>query len=154
MLGFKCYKFHSHMLSEHLLSRVLGVPWSAVHSEAGQMEHSLSNMTTERMAAVLNDPLTCPHGNPLPGNEGILGGLTVLTDVQPQAACTIVRIDEEGEENTQLLDYLERHGLLPGSRIIVHEVMTFNETITLRCSDEDIVLGMAAARHIHVRLSS
>jgi len=142
-----------HMLSEHLLSRVLGVPWANVHSEAGRLEHTLSDMTTERMAAVLNDPLTCPHGNPMPGNEQYIHDLLVLTEVAAGMPCSIVRIDEEGEENNQLLTYLELHGLLPGTRVTVQDVMPWNQTMTLRHDERDIVLGMAAARHIHVRLA-
>ena len=142
-----------HMLSEHLLSRVLGVPWSAVHEEVGRLEHTLSDMTTERMAAVLNEPVACPHGNPLPGNEALVGDLIALSDIAAGTGCTIVRIDEEGEENTQLLAYLERCGLLPGTRVVVREVMPFNQTITLSRDDQDIVLGFAAAQHIHVRRS-
>lgn len=140
-----------HMLSEHLLSRVLGVPWSVVHSEAGLMEHSLSAMTTERMATILNDPLTCPHGNPLPGNEAMLEDMTPLTALQQGQSGTIVRIDEEGEQNRDLLHYLECNGLLPGSAVSVQEVMPFNQTMTVVCGGESIVLGLPAAQHIHVR---
>ncbi len=140
-----------HMLSEHLLSRVLGVPWSDIHSEAGRLEHTLSAMTTERMAALLNDPVTCPHGNPLPGNEHVMRELTVLTDVAAGATCRIERIDEEGEENAPLLLYLEQHGLLPGTRVTVQDVMPWNQTMTLRHGDTSVVLGLAAARHVHVR---
>jgi DtxR family Mn-dependent transcriptional regulator len=140
-----------HMLSEHLLGRVLGVPWSDIHNEAGRLEHTLSDMTTDRMAAVLNEPQTCPHGNPLPGNEGILANLTALTDVRPGEGCVIVRIDEEGEENRDLLHYLEQIGMMPGALVSVREILPFNQTMTLRFGEQDIVLGLAAARHIHVR---
>lgn len=140
-----------HMLSEHLLSRVLGVPWADIHNEAGRLEHTLSDMTTERMAAILNDPVTCPHGNPLPGHEQSVYDLLVLTEIAAGTTCRIERIDEEGEENAQLLSYLEQSGLLPGARVTVHDVMPWNQTLTLRHGERDIVLGMAAARHIHVR---
>jgi DtxR family transcriptional regulator, Mn-dependent transcriptional regulator len=140
-----------HMLSEHLLNRVLGVPWADIHSEAGRLEHTLSAMTTDRMAVLLNDPTTCPHGNPLPGNESLLDDLIVLTDAPVGMACTIVRIDEEGEENRQMLGYLERNALLPGSTISVREKMPFNGTVSVACGEHDIILGLGAAAHIHVR---
>jgi DtxR family transcriptional regulator, Mn-dependent transcriptional regulator len=140
-----------HMLSEQLLNRVLGVPWPDVHSEAGRLEHTLSAMTTERMAAILNDPATCPHGNPLPGNEQMLGDLIPLPELALGSTATVVRIDEEGEENRQLLDYLERNGMLPGSAITIVDAMAFNETVTVRCGESDVVLGLAAAGHVHVR---
>ena len=139
------------MLSEHLLSRVLGVPWADIHSEAGRLEHTLSAMTTERMAAVLNDPATCPHGNPLPGNEALLSDLLALTEAPVGEMCAVVRIDEEGEENQQMLGYLERNGLLPGAAVVVRERMPFNGTVTVACNEREIVLGLAAASHIHVR---
>jgi DtxR family Mn-dependent transcriptional regulator len=142
-----------HMLSEHLLSRVLGVPWSAIHSEAGRLEHSLSEMTTDRMATVLNEPLTCPHGNPLPGNEAILDDFTPLTDLQPGQNATIMRIDEEGEQNRGFLHFLERHGLLPGSAVSVQEIMPFNQTMAVLCGGQTVVLGLPAAQHVHVRLA-
>jgi DtxR family transcriptional regulator, Mn-dependent transcriptional regulator len=139
-----------HMLSEHLLMRVLGVPWSLIHREAGRLEHTLSDMTTDRMAAVLEDPIACPHGNPLPGHEGMLSDLVALPHVAVGTVCTFVRIDEAGEENRQLLDYLEQNGMMPGSVVTVREVMPFNETLVVRCGERDIILGMAAASHIHV----
>jgi DtxR family Mn-dependent transcriptional regulator len=139
-----------HMLSEHLLSRVLGVPWSSIHSEAGLLEHSLSSMTTERMAAVLNDPLTCPHGNPLPGNEAMLIDLVPLVNIVPGAVVTIARIDEEAEENSDLLSYLEQHGLMPGAQVTVREIMPFNQTMTVCCGENEVVLGLSAASHLHV----
>lgn len=142
-----------HMLSEHLLSRVLGVPWAAIHTEAGRLEHTLSDMTTDRMAAVLNEPVTCPHGNPLPGNEALLHDLVPISEAPPGTVCTIQRIDEQGEENEQLLHYLERTGLMPGARVIVQEVMDFNQTLSLLHGNQTIVLGLTAARHIHVRKS-
>ncbi len=140
-----------HMLSEHLLTHVLGVPWAVVHKEAGRLEHTLSDLTTDRMAAVLNEPIACPHGNPLPGNEAMLDDLTALSDVAAGTECTIVRVDEEGEENVELLKYMEQHGLLPGTRVVVQEVMPFNQTLTLTRGDDTIVLGTASARHLHVR---
>ena len=140
-----------HMLTEHLLARVLGIPWSLIHEEAGRLEHTLSDMATERMAHVLNDPVACPHGNPMPGQEALLDDLTVLAQAIPGGSWTVVRVDEEAEQNHQLLDFLERHHLVPGSQVSIVEVMPFNETITLRSGDSTVVLGLAAARHIHVR---
>lgn len=139
-----------HMLSEHLLTRVLGVPWSVAHREAARLEHSLSDMTTDRMAAVLDDPVACPHGNPLPGNEAILDDLTRLADVAPGTAGVIVRIDEEAEEKPDLLRFLEQNHLLPGTPITVLDVMPFNGTLSVRCGEQTVVLGMSAAQHIHV----
>ncbi len=58
-----------HMLTEWLLVRKLNVAWSRIHTEAHQIEHSISEEVEAHMRANLEDPQLCPHGNPLPGFE-------------------------------------------------------------------------------------
>lgn len=140
-----------HMLTEHLLTRMLGVPWSRIHAEAGRLEHTLSDMTTERMAEVLNDPAVCPHGNPLPGNENILAELSPLSDARPGSRWRIMRVDEEGEENQDLLNFMEEQGLLPGVTVIVTGISRVNQTVTVTAAERTVVLGLSAARHLYAR---
>jgi DtxR family Mn-dependent transcriptional regulator len=134
-----------HMLAELLLARVLDVPWSQVHQEADAMEHTLSPETVERLAAKLEHPETCPHGNPLPGYEDRLAGLLPLTEAQAGQHLVIRRVHESAEEQPELMAYLEQHGLLPGAEITILQIMPFNETITLECAGETVVLGLAPA---------
>jgi DtxR family Mn-dependent transcriptional regulator len=138
-----------HMLAELLLARVLDVPWSQVHQEADAMEHAISPETMERLAAKLDHPEACPHGNPLPGYEDRLSGLFPLSEAEPGRRLVIRRVHESAEEQPELMAYLEQHGLLPGSTISVHEVMSFNQTITLECRGRTIVLGLAPAALIY-----
>jgi DtxR family Mn-dependent transcriptional regulator len=134
-----------HMLAELLLARVLGVPWSQVHQEADALEHTLSSETVERLAAKLEHPEACPHGNPLPGYEDRLAGLLPLTEAQPGQHLVIRRVHESAEEQPELMAYLEKNGLLPGVEITILQIMPFNETITLECEGETVVLGLAPA---------
>jgi DtxR family Mn-dependent transcriptional regulator len=134
-----------HMLAELLLARVLGVPWSQVHQEADALEHTLSSETVERLAAKLEHPEACPHGNPLPGYEDRLAGLLPLTEAQPGQHLIIRRVHESAEEQPELMAYLEQNGLLPGAEITILQILPFNETITLECAGETVVLGLAPA---------
>jgi DtxR family Mn-dependent transcriptional regulator len=139
-----------HMLAELLLARILDVPWSQVHQEADAMEHAISPETMERLAAKLDHPETCPHGNPLPGHEDKLDSLFALTEARPGQRVVIRRVHESAEEQPELMAYLEQHGLLPGTEVTIREIMPFNETITLDCSGQSIVLGLAPAGLIYV----
>jgi DtxR family Mn-dependent transcriptional regulator len=139
-----------HMLAELLLARMLDVPWSQVHQEADAMEHTISPETVERLAAKLDHPETCPHGNPLPGYEDRLSGLFPLSKARPGQRLAIRRVHESAEEQPELMNYLEQHGLLPGAELTVLEIMTFNETITLQGSEQAIVLGLSPAALIFV----
>ena len=134
-----------HMLAELLLARMLDVPWSQVHQEADALEHTLSPDTVERLAAKLEHPEACPHGNPLPGYEDRLAGLLPLTKAQPGQHLVIRRVHESAEEQPELMAYLEQNGLLPGAEITILQIMPFNETITLECAGETVVLGLAPA---------
>jgi DtxR family transcriptional regulator, Mn-dependent transcriptional regulator len=140
-----------HMLTELLLARVLGVPWSRVHEEAHVLEHAFSVETTARVAEVVENPSVCPHGNPMPGHEAeVTSHLLPLLKAEIGHAYTLSRIHEEAEQNPRLMAYLEQHALVPGATVIVIEIMPYNETVTVRSKDGEIVLGLAVARRLWV----
>lgn len=139
-----------HMLTELLLTRVLGTPWSKVHAEADRMEHHLSAETAGRLAAVVNDPIACPHGNPMPGHENLIDKLLPLLETNPGSKYVLARVHEEIERNAQLMAYLERNCLVPGAILRVVEVLPFNETVTLECGGKQVVLGISVAKSLWV----
>ncbi len=140
-----------HMLTELLLAKVLGVPWSQLHEEADRIEHTLSAETAARVAQVVDDPSVCPHGNPLPGHEQVTSDLVLLLDAVPNRRYVLARVHEEIERNRQLMGFLERHGLVPGAEISLIEIIPYNETVTVAIGNREIVLGLAVARNLWVR---
>src|SRR5688500_10722641 len=56
-----------HRLAERLLTDVIGLEWHKAHLEACRWEHVISDEVEERLVALLENPQTCPHGNPIPG---------------------------------------------------------------------------------------
>src|SRR5437763_17088566 len=57
-----------HRLTERFLVDMLGMQWHQVHEEACRLEHFISGAVEARAIAALNNPTTCPHGNPIPGS--------------------------------------------------------------------------------------
>src|SRR5579885_920618 len=57
-----------HRLTERFLTDMLGMQWHQVHEEACRLEHFISGAVEERVISSLNNPTTCPHGNPIPGS--------------------------------------------------------------------------------------
>jgi DtxR family Mn-dependent transcriptional regulator len=139
-----------HMLTEWMLTRMLNVPWSETHAEADHIEHTISNEIEEKMRANLDDPRQCPHGNPLPGYEHITATWLPLTSIRAGEKVTIRRIHETAEDNLDLLRYLESNHIIPGRVVEVHEVLEFNQTISLRTDDKEISLGFPAAQFLFV----
>jgi DtxR family transcriptional regulator, Mn-dependent transcriptional regulator len=98
-----------HRLIERFLTDVLGIPWDEVHEEAERLEHAMSPVLEERMLAAIGGATTCPHGHPI--EPGARIATVPLADVEPGAAVTVVRFENEAED---LLHYLKDSGLEPG----------------------------------------
>jgi DtxR family Mn-dependent transcriptional regulator len=137
-----------HMLTEWLLTRMLNVPWSRTHMEAHNLEHTISEEIEARMKANLDDPQTCPHGNPLPGYEYVTAAWVPLTQLQAGEQVILRRIHELAEDNFDLIRFLENNSLFPGARAEVVEVLPFNQTVTLRVDEKLVTLGFATARYL------
>jgi DtxR family transcriptional regulator, Mn-dependent transcriptional regulator len=139
-----------HMLTEWMLARMLKVPWSRVHAEADQIEHTISDETETQMRTNLDDPQLCPHGNPLPGYEHVAAGWLPLVDMLAGDKVIIRRIHETAEENHELLEFLETHGIVPGALSEVTENLAFNQTLSLQLGTHKVALGHTTARFIYV----
>ena len=142
-----------HMLSELLLARLLGVPWSRVHQEADEMEHIISRETVESLLERFNDATTCPHGNPLPGHEEQVEDWVPLTSVQAGQMVIIRRVHESAEEKVDMMAFLEKHKLMPGTSATVKDVIPFNQTITLQVGEQEVALGFTVAEKIYVEIT-
>jgi DtxR family Mn-dependent transcriptional regulator len=60
-----------HRLLEVFLIDTLGFSSEAAHEEAERLEHVISEEFEERLAAFLNHPTHCPHGQPIPGSDSV-----------------------------------------------------------------------------------
>ena len=139
-----------HMLTEWMLARMLKVPWSRVHAEADQIEHTISDEIETQMRTNLDDPQFCPHGNPLPGYEHLAADWIPLTGVLPGEKIIIRRIHETAEDNHELLEFLETNGIVPGALAEVVEILSFNQTVSLRLGKKKVALGFPTAKYLYV----
>jgi DtxR family Mn-dependent transcriptional regulator len=145
-----CSVIRRHMLTEWMLARMLKVPWSRVHAEADQIEHTISDEIETQMRANLDDPQLCPHGNPLPGYEHVAADWLPLSGVRTDEKVIIRRIHETAEENHELLEFLETNGIVPGAQAEVTENLSFNQTLSLQLGKCKVALGYPTARYIFV----
>ena len=139
-----------HMLME--LMMVNKLPWSKLHREAHNLEHAISAEAEEAVFEDLGHPKTCPHGNPLPGNEEAVAAWVALPDIPPNDEVVIKRIHEIAEANSELMAFLESKGIMPGVKAMVLERLPFNQTITLEVQGQQVTLGFASAKYIFVEL--
>lgn len=137
-----------HMLTEWLLVRIFKIPLFETHDEAHGIEHAISPNLEKRMREILGDPEVCPHGNPFPGHEDLTESWISLPEIPAGETVIIRRIHEFVENHHDLLDYLGKNGVEPGAQAQLIEVLPFNQTLTLKIADKEVILGFSAARYI------
>ncbi len=138
-----------HRLIEQYLVETLGIPIDAVHVEADRLEHALSEELEAHIDRTLGFPTRDPHGDPIPDAELKVArqDLTPLSTLEPGAKATVERIpDGDGE----LLRYLSKLKLTPGSRLQVRESAPFDGPVTVRVSGVEHAISRELAARISV----
>jgi DtxR family Mn-dependent transcriptional regulator len=138
-----------HRLAERFLTDVLGLSWAEAHQEAGKWEHVLSDPVEAAINRVLENPTTCPHGNPIPGSGYHAEDLIALSTLHVGDGFTVTRIPEELEFTPGLLDFLEDNAILPG-RSGVLTASSPDGTVTVKIQDRTIGIGAFAGARILV----
>ncbi len=139
-----------HRLAERFLTDILGLSWTDAHHEAGKWEHVISRPVEEALVRVLNDPTTCPHGNPIPGSDYQAPvDSTALSGVSVGDSFVVRRIPEELEFTDGLLAFLEEAALLPGNAGVV-TASSPDGTTTVEIEGAHVGVGAFASARILV----
>ena len=142
-----------HRLAERFLIEVIGLPWHRAHHEAGPWERAISDEVEQRLAAILGDPATCPHGNPIPGSgrHVDLSGLLALQSCPAGTRATVARLTEDLELDLEVMRYFENNGLMPGGEVSVVDTAP-DGTKTLEVRSRRVGLGPELADNVWVRV--
>jgi DtxR family transcriptional regulator, Mn-dependent transcriptional regulator len=138
-----------HRLLEQYLVETLGLSIDAVHAEADRLEHALSEELEAHIDRTLGFPTRDPHGDPIPGPDLRMAAMktTPLSTLAAGAKATVSRIpDGDGE----LLRYLSKLKLTPGSRLEVRESAPFEGPVTVRVGGADHAISRELAAQISV----
>jgi DtxR family Mn-dependent transcriptional regulator len=138
-----------HRLLEQYLVETLGLPLDAVHAEADRLEHALSEELEAHIDRTLGFPTRDPHGDPIPDASLKVArqDLTPLSTLEPGTKATVQRVpDGDGE----LLRYLSKLKLTPGSRLMVRESAPFDGPVTVRIGGADHAISRELAARIGV----
>jgi DtxR family Mn-dependent transcriptional regulator len=138
-----------HRLAERLLTDVLGLPWADAHIEAGKWEHVISEPVEQAINRVLDNPTTCPHGNPIPGSSYAAPDTVALSDLSVGAGFTVTRIPEELEFTPGLLEFLEDASVQPGRSGTITATSP-DGTTTVEIDGQHVGIGAFASARILV----
>ena len=141
--------FRRHRLAERLLIEKLHFDWTEAHDEACKLEHVMSEELASSIEKSLEDPSTCPHGNPIPDSSGFIQPIKgqALSELRNGEIAIVTRIPDE---NTELLRYLAGLGMLPGTKIEVEEKAPFSGPILVKVGSNSYPLSLDVASGIYV----
>ena len=141
--------FRRHRLAERLLTDLLKIDWVESHEEACKLEHAISNSLASAMEKALNNPHTCPHGNPIPAENGSIHPVKdqPLSELDNGESAIVSRVPDE---NTELLRYLSKLGMLPGVKIEVEEKAPFKGPMLVKIGSSSYPLSLDVASGIYV----
>lgn len=139
-----------HRLAERLLTDILNVEWSSVHEDACLLEHAMTKNFASLLEKRLGNPQYCPHGNPIPSENGVLKEEETvrLTEIDLNKTCTVARITDEQGEN---LSILARAGIKPEATICL--LKKSSSKVVVRVNKKEVTLAYTLAENIQIKNS-
>ena len=137
-----------HRLFETWLIDTLDLRWSDAFHEACRLEHAISGEVERRLYQALGRPRRCPHGNPIEAEAELHGA--PLEEVPPGSKARVVAVGFPVEFQPDYLDYLQEHGIGPGTDLVVGEAPPRADGVMLQINDDSVFLPGAAAGSIRV----
>lgn len=150
-----------HRLAERLLVDVIGLDWGKAHKEADRWEHVISDDVEEKLVALLDNPETCPHGNPIPNADGSQSEAAIasyknavaLNDAHEMRSWIIRRIGERIEMNDEALEFVSLNKLIPGTSISITK-KTATDIVVVLQGNKELNVPRAIGQSMYVEASS
>jgi DtxR family Mn-dependent transcriptional regulator len=139
-----------HRIAERLLVDLLGVSWEEAHDVACEWEHLLTPELCQNVLDRLEDPATCPHGNPIPESDGTVTPIPELTLADLEQG-EIAVIDCISDENVDLLRMMSSMGMLPGETVRVVQISPVGDTLLIELGTAHFALSATLAKRVRVR---
>ncbi len=129
-----------HRILEVFLVDIMGFTWDEAHEHSDDLSAGLNDVLTERMAQMTDQPQRCPHGEPIPDENGKLPEITdycvINLNVGHKGVISRVRTHEP-----EKLQYFASLGLVPNQPVEIVGRAPFNGPMRLRVDRDEVVIG-------------
>jgi DtxR family Mn-dependent transcriptional regulator len=143
---------HHRLLEKFFVDR-MGMDWVQAHREAETLEHYISEEFENALDAEMGFPDSDPQGSPIPSRTGEIRADSWLSLVEVKASAEYV-VRQVRHPDRELLRYIEKLGLVPGTRLSLLEIGQFEGPVTIVVQGATVHLGHKAAGAIRVESAS
>jgi len=146
-------RLRRHRIAEAFLVNVMGFGWHEVYQEAHRMSSAMSEVITQRMLEMAENPTHCPHGEPIPNRDGTIDpmGDTLLIQAPVSTDLKITRVLTREPDR---LEYIAALGLVPNASLELIHIAPFNGPLQLKLNNEYRIVGHNLAELIRVKATN
>jgi len=140
-----------HRLWEYFLVEKLNFKWDEVHDMAEEMEHISSNELIDRLDEFMGFPKRDPHGDPIPDCNGQFKA----NDLKPISVLAVSAggiISGVRDHSSVFLQYLEKQGLIIGKKIMIKEVISYDNTVVLQMDNKTLQISREVANNLLIAI--
>ncbi len=140
-----------HRLWEYFLVEKLNFKWDEVHDMAEEMEHISSNELIDRLDEFMGFPKRDPHGDPIPDCNGQFK----TNDLKPISVLAVSAggvISGVRDHSSVFLQYLEKQGLIIGKKIMIKEVISYDNTVVLQMDNQTLQISREVANNLLIAI--
>lgn len=143
------HEIRRHRILEVFLVNIMNFTWDEAHEHADELGRGLNNTLTQRMAEMTDYPQRCPHGEPIPNENGELPPVndTCIMNLTVGHKGTISRVRTHEPERLQ---YFASLNLVPGVAFEIVGRAPFNGPMRLRLDREEVVVGAELTKSLWV----
>lgn len=138
-----------HRLWELFLTDKLGMDWKVVHAIACELQSVNHPELTDGLHQFLGQPVFDPHGEPIPAADGSLPDADRL-EVYDLKIGETAKITGYRESSSEFLAYMERLGLLIGSKLSIRSLISYDQSLEVETSDQLFIIQKETAQKIYV----
>lgn len=138
-----------HRILEVFLVEIMGFTWDEAHDHSDDLGQGLNDQVTARMAEMTGNPTRCPHGEPIPAQDG---SLPLVDDI-----CLMnLGVGQKGvvsrvrTHDPERLRYFRELNLVPGTPIQIVGRAPFNGPMRLMVDRDEVVLGVELTKSLWI----
>lgn len=129
-----------HRLVEVFLVKVMKYGWDEAHELSDTFALGVNDKVEDRIDEITGYPTRCPHGEPIPGKDGVMPVVNDvnLLEVPSGSDCVVSRVRTHDEEK---LRYFAELGLLPGVSFHLLSCAPFKGPLNLQMKNHHHIIG-------------
>ncbi len=136
-----------HRLWELFLVRELDMSWDEIDKEAQLLQHATSELLEEKLYNYLGRPDYCPHGDPIPDENGKIPKKEYNTLAEAKLGDTFVI--HKVKDDPALLKYLEDKGIKIGIQLVIQSILEYDGMIYALKGDQELIISGESTKSIY-----